>query len=302
MNQVIKVTKETELILNDFLSNLLPRDERSGSIRWKNTGVAITLYSTGKVLFQGKDATYWYEQTIKFLGIETIAQDSNSMKKTSEESVSYSGQNRVGIDESGKGDFFGPLVTAAFVIKNNTQEKKLESLGIKDSKVLNDNKITELANELKKMGTYEIIMISPVKYNQLWAKMGNVNKLLAWSHARALENILLKENIDLAISDQFGDESLISDALLENGKRINLVQMHKAESDFAVAAASILARDTFVQKLKALEKKLGVILPKGASEKVIEQGVQIYKKFGKDKFSDIAKVHFKTYDKIISFE
>ncbi|MBP1895422.1 ribonuclease HIII [Paenibacillus lactis] len=300
MNQVLTVTGDAEVILINFLDINLPRNDKGGNTIWKSSNVAITLYSTGKVLFQGKEADQWFTKVSDILGNATELRQTSIIEDEHSLNTTYNGTPRVGIDESGKGDFFGPIVTAAFLIKDEKQETAVEMLGVRDSKTLTDNRVSLLASELKKFGTYEIILISPSRYNQLWSKMGNVNKILAWSHARALENILSKYSVALAISDQFGDEYLIKNALLENGKKINLVQMHKAESDLAVAAASILARDAFVKQLNLIGKSVGMTLSKGVSGKVIDQGVEFYKRHGKEKLSNIAKIHFKTYDKIIS--
>lgn len=203
----------------------------------------------------------------------------------------------IGTDESGKGDFFGPLVIAGVM----TDEKNAElflSLGIKDSKKLSDKKILNLASEIKKNAPYSIIAVSNLKYNELYDKMKNLNKLLAWGHARAIENILEKTSCAYALSDKFGDESYIESALMKNGRNIKLKQMCKAESDVAVAAASILARAQFVQKLQDMEKNYGVKFQKGCSNLVKEDAKIFIQKYGKEKLKEVCKAHFKTFNEV----
>ncbi len=161
--------------------------------------------------------------------------------------------SRIGVDESGKGDYFGYLVVAGVMI-DDTAEKKLAALKVKDSKKLLDFTVTKLARDIKKICKYDIVKISPEKYNQLYKKFGpkGLNKLLAWGHARVIENLVKKNSCDYVISDKFGDERYLKSALMENGKKIKLIQQVRAESDMAVAAASILARAEFLKTLKRL--------------------------------------------------
>ena len=128
--------------------------------------------------------------------------------------------------------------------------------------------------------------------------MKNLNKLLAWGHARAIENILEKTHCNFAISDKFGDESFIESALMKNGRNIKLKQMCKAESDIAVAAASILARAAFVQKLEDMEKTYGIKFQKGCSNLVKEDAKVFIQKYGKDRLKEVCKAHFKTFKEV----
>ena len=141
---------------------------------------------------------------------------------------------------------------------------------------------------------HSIIAIGPQRYNELYAKIHNLNRLLAWGHAKALETLLDRVSCERAIADQFGDERLILNALQEKGRTITLEQRHKAESDLAVAAASILARAEFLQRLKRLSDEIGTTLPKGASPAVELAGRMIVKKHGEERLGSVAKLHFKT--------
>jgi len=200
---------------------------------------------------------------------------------------------RIGSDESGKGDYFGPLVIAAAFVTPEI-EPDLKLMEVRDSKKISDGRVLELARDLRQVCKHSIVAIGPQRYNELYEKIRNLNKLLAWGHARALENLLEQVNCDLAIADQFGDERFILNALLEKGKRIRLVQRPKAEEDLAVAAASILARAEFLTRLRRLSDEVGTSLPKGASPSVELAARMVVKKHGRERLSTIAKMHFKT--------
>lgn len=207
---------------------------------------------------------------------------------------------RIGIDESGKGDYFGPLVIAAVFVDLTTQGE-LRLMEVRDSKRLSDGRVLEMAPDIKTICPHSVIAIGPQKYNELYAKIKNLNRLLAWGHAKALE-MLLERGVtcERAISDQFGDERLILNALQEKGRKIVLEQRTKAESDLAVAAASILARAEFLLRLKRLSGEVGTTLPKGASPAVELAARMIIKKHGQDRLGTVAKLHFKTTKAVLA--
>lgn len=210
----------------------------------------------------------------------------------------------IGTDESGKGDYFGPLVSAGVYV-DFTTKPLLEKLGVRDSKKLNDIQINDIAQNIKKVcaNQFSVIEISPETYNNLYNQFKsegkNLNVLLAWAHAKAIEEVLTKVECENALSDKFADEKFIISKLQEKGKRINLRQEHKAEANIAVAAASILARERFLEKLKKLSIDLKIELPKGASPHVIEQAKKVVENFGEEALKKIAKLHFKTTDSVI---
>jgi ribonuclease HIII len=212
--------------------------------------------------------------------------------------TNLSSLNRIGIDESGKGDYFGPLVIAA-VFVTPALEQDLALMQVRDSKKISDGRILEMAPDIRLLCPHSLVAIGPQRYNELYAKIKNLNRLLAWGHARALENLLQQVDCDLAIADQFGDERLILNALQEKGKQIRLVQRTKAESDLAVAAASILARADFLQRLDRLSQELSTTLPKGASAAVELAGRMVVKKYGRDRLGSVAKLHFKTTKQVL---
>ena len=208
----------------------------------------------------------------------------------------------IGTDESGKGDYFGPLVVAGVFVNNQTKIA-LEKIGVKDSKKISDSNILILADKVKYIckGQYAIIEISPETYNNLYDNFKkenkNLNTLLAWGHAKAIEEVLTKVDCDNALSDKFADEKFIISKLQEKGKRINLRQEHKAESNIAVAAASILARARFLEKLGKLSQEYKTTLSKGVSKDVIEQANKLIVNGG-DTLRKVAKLHFKTTESL----
>lgn len=203
----------------------------------------------------------------------------------------------IGVDESGKGDFFGPLVIAG-VISNENINEELTKLGVKDSKKLSDKRVKQLAEKIKEICIYNVVVIKPKRYNELTENL-NLNKLLAWGHARVIENLLEEavfRNLECskAVSDQFGDEEYLLKALMQMGKKIKIIQMHKAEVDIAVASASIIARAEFLKQIEILSKKYNFDFPKGASQRVVDFANEFVKKYGKSELLNVAKIHFRT--------
>lgn len=206
--------------------------------------------------------------------------------------------SHIGTDESGKGDFFGPLVIAG-VLVDEKNAKLFKDLGIKDSKTITDKKILAMSEQIKANSEYSVIAIGNAKYNTLYKNFANLNKLLAWGHAKVIENILEKNTCEYALSDKFGDESLIKNALQTRGRAIKLEQMVRAESDIAVAAASVLARATFVQKMSKMEQDFGCKFPKGCCAQVKVAAAEFISKHGKERLPDVCKTHFKTYKEVL---
>jgi ribonuclease HIII len=207
-------------------------------------------------------------------------------------------KGHIGTDESGKGDYFGPVVIAGVFVPDG-QEAVLSEFGVKDSKRTSDNRARELAEIIKRGYTHSVVAIGPERYNELYAKLKNLNRILAWGHSRAIENILEKIDCRLAITDQFGDRAFVLNALMKKGKRIELIQKPKAEEDMAVAAASLLARAEFLKRLHFLSQDVGVELPKGASVLVEEAGLKLVKLRGPQILEKVAKTHFKTTARIL---
>jgi len=215
------------------------------------------------------------------------------------EKFSFENINCIGIDESGKGDFFGPLVVAAVYVNTPEKIEQLRIAGVKDSKKIGDvRKIGIIANKIKKLCDNEVVFITPITYNKMWANMGSMNEVLAWSHSQSLEKLLQRNpECGLAISDQFAGKDILINRLKENGKKIELLQRPKAEENMAVAAASILARDEFLNQMEKLSRIHRQDFPRGENESVIIAKENFLKKGGDLK--EVAKTHFKTMEKSI---
>jgi ribonuclease HIII len=198
----------------------------------------------------------------------------------------------IGSDESGKGDYFGPLVVAAVYLEPR-QAETLAALGVRDSKRLTDRRATELAAAIRQHAVVEIVKINPGRYNSLYAKMKNLNRLLAWAHARALENLLHRVKCDRVVIDQFAQPQLIEQALMAAGQQVHVEQRPRAEDDAAVAAASVVARAEFLAGLAALSHDVGFPLPKGASAHVDRAAERILAIGGRSQLEQVAKLHFK---------
>lgn len=208
-------------------------------------------------------------------------------------------QGRIGTDESGKGDYFGPLVAAGVFLPEG-QEAVMQELGVRDSKKISDNRVREIAETIKAGYKHSIVAIGPEKYNDLYSKFRNLNRLLAWAHSRVIENILEEVPCTLAVTDQFGDKAFVLNALMKRGRNIELIQKTGAEEDMAVAAASILARAEFLKRLFFLSKDAGIELPKGSSPRSEEVGLDLVKRDGPEALNKVAKIHFKLTQRILA--
>jgi len=204
----------------------------------------------------------------------------------------------IGLDESGKGDYFGPLVVAGVQVDPELSAR-LTAWGVKDSKRLSDKRILDLEPMIRQACPHSIVAIGPERYNELYEKIRNLNKLLAWAHARTLENLLSERESPRAIADQFGDAQFIKNALMAKGRQIVLEQRPRAEDDPAVAAASILARAEFLKRLKRLSEEHQMDLPKGASDRVREAAVRLVREKSAEALKKVAKWHFKTTQQVI---
>jgi ribonuclease HIII len=203
----------------------------------------------------------------------------------------------IGTDEAGKGDYFGPLVVAGVWV-NEVTAAELLAAGVRDSKKISDRRAHEIAARIRETSPVEVVAISPERYNEMYAKIRNLNRLLAWAHARVIENLLTRVDCSRVISDQFGDERVLQRALMEKGRAVQLVQRPRAEDDVAVAAASIIARSEFLNRLRQLGDKEGVELAKGAGPPVLVAGRRLVEKHGAGALARVAKLHFKTTQQV----
>jgi ribonuclease HIII len=264
-------------------------------------GVNLVYYNSGKLVIQGKGTQEFIEFVLEpeilkaaQLGYEEVLNPELL-------------EPRIGVDESGKGDFFGPLCVAGVYI-NAAVIQAWKGVGVRDSKAIgSDRRIAELARVIRETPgcVSTVVPIGNEAYNRLIKTMRTVNAVLAWGHARVIENLLgQRHRMDpwpaRAVSDQFAaTKDVVARALMSAGRTIELVQRHKAESDLAVAAASILARNEFVTRLDRLSKEFGVELPKGAAAHVEQAGKQLVAQHGPGSLGQVAKMHFRTSFRVL---
>jgi ribonuclease HIII len=261
----------------------------------------VVAYESGKLTVQGKGTPDFVQFILEpeILGEARFGYEHLLAEQESPEMFTP----HAGIDESGKGDYFGPLVIAAAYVDGPLAKKLLEA-GVADSKTIKSaRRMATLDEAIRKLlgGRFSVVAIGPQAYNRLYGNFDNLNRLLAWGHARALENLLEKvPDCPRAISDQFGRKETVRRALQQRGRSIRLEQRTKAESDVAVAAASILARAEFVRRLETLGKAVDATLPKGAGPRVLEAARELVKTRGAEILNGIAKLHFKTTARVLA--
>ena len=211
---------------------------------------------------------------------------------------------RGGSDESGKGDYFGPLAVCC-AYADGELSKKMAEIGVRDCKQMSDASVMKAAAALRGMlgaDGFSEVVISPQAYNRLYAKIRNANAILAWAHATAIEGLLEKKpGIEFVTIDQFAPtEATILRALKPLGKKSRIVQRHKAESDMAVAAASVIARASFLSAMAKISESLGAKAPLGASNPAIaDVAAEAVRKNGPNWLMNNAKVQFRTTDSIL---
>lgn len=257
-------------------------------------GVSCTLYESGALTVQGKEK----DPFIEFYLEPEILQNFSYTHPT----ANVDKTARIGCDEAGKGDYFGPIVSASLYADEKGIEKLL-SMGVRDSKTFSDVKIRKLAATIEKEFVHQIVLVMPEKYNALYAKFQNLNTLLGWMHATAIAKLHEKVGCSKVIIDKFANEHVMVNALKKTGlPDLQLEQKVRAESDVVVAGASILARAKFLQGLEKLGSTLAISLPKGASKAVIIAGKKLVSEHGKNVLSSLSKSHFKTNNLVLGIE
>ncbi|MBF8263892.1 MAG: rnhC [Parachlamydiales bacterium] len=257
----------------------------------KKKGVNCTLYESGNLVVQGKDMQEFIEF---YLEPEIL----KGFQFTHPEAT-LNLTPHIGLDEAGKGDFFGPLCIGS-VFAGGDDILKLHQMGVKDSKRFSDESILKLARKIRASYPYVVIRLFPQKYNELYGRFKNLNRLLGWAHAAALGDLSEKTQCKKAILDQFAEKHVVETALKQKRIDVELEQRVRGEEDLVVAAASILARAGFLEGLEKLSQEYGCVLPKGAATIVIDTGVKLVEKFGLEILDKVAKTHFKTRTDILS--
>lgn len=273
-----------------------PYDVDYARFAYRGPKVNVVGYKSGKVVIQGKET-------------EAFVVDVLEPEVTGEARFGYDEvhhpewfEPHAGLDESGKGDFFGPIVCATVVADKAAVEAWLKA-GMRDSKKISDGPILKLDKMIRETPgvVVETVFCGMRKYNELMGKPGgNVNRLMAWQHAKALENALEKKVVPWGLLDQFSKQPLVQRYFKD--REFDLQMRTRAESDPVVAAASVVARAEYVRQMKNLSDRFGEKLQKGASARVKEQAREIIRKFGAPALADFAKLHFRTAHEVVDAE
>ncbi len=293
MNIVIKVDEETKNKMIEYYKDKVREKTPPYAIfQAQEEDTIITLYSSGKCMFQGTsafvDANMWK------------ALKENDEEETS--NIDYLNTTSVGSDEVGTGDYFGPIVVTASLVKKEDIEF-LRKLGCTDSKKITDDKIKKIAPEIIKKIKYKSIILSNEEYNQKYSKENNMNKIKAIMHNKALSLILeeTQEKLDYIIIDEFAKENRYYSYLKEIPNPVkNITFITKAETkNMAVACASIISRYIFLKEFDKLSDTYHVPLPKGSGQNVDKIGEELVQKYGKDILDKIAKKNFSNTSRIL---
>lgn len=254
--------------------------------RWSVTGpgVAVTYYSSGKLVLQGPEVALFVDRYLS--GAEAPA------------SPGSRDDERIGSDEAGKGDYFGPLTVAA-VYASPADLARLRAIGVADSKQLSDETVARIAAAIEASTPHAVVVLDPQEYNRRHAEVGNVNVILGELHAQAILEVAARTPCRNALVDRFGDVNYVRRALGGRAREFALEARPRAESHVAVAAASILARDAFLAGLRRLSDDCGIDLPKGAGDPVERIVGKVVSIVGRERLSKLAKVHFRTTQKIL---
>lgn len=298
MNIVIKVNEETKQKMIEYYKDKV-RDKKIpyAIFQAQEEDTVITLYESGKAMFQGTsadvDAAMW--GTV----LDNTKEKQEEQKKKEKK---YYNCSSVGSDEVGTGDYFGPIVVTATYVKKE-DIKKLEDLGVGDSKKITDEKIKKIAPELAKIVKYRSIILTNKEYNEKYTKNVNMNKIKAIMHNKVLYQLMQEEKpeVDYIIVDEFARENRYYEYLngIKDIQR-NITFMTKAEDkNLAVAAGSIISRYIFLKEFDKLSDNLHIPLPKGAGKDVDTIGEEVVEKYGEEKLQEIAKLNFKNTERIL---
>ena len=259
---------------------------------WAGPEVKVTLYHTGKVLVQGKLGEEFAARLVE-TGVARPAALARkaSVSRGAPAEVDAS-RGRIGADEAGKGDYFGPLVVAAFAVEEK-QLPLLAELAPRDSKQLGDGPLIQLAGRLSQAFPHSVDVLEPEEYNRIYPRYGNLNVLLADRYAETLEPLVRSTGVRYVICDKFGPAGRLKTRLAKLGK-LELAQITKGERDLAVAAASILARAAYLAALERLSERFGLELRPGSGAPTVRIGHRFVAQYGETSLGQVAKLHFRT--------
>lgn len=303
--KVLKVSEKTKEMMLEYYEEFKRDKTPQYALFQADDGeTVVTLYTSGKCVFQGRDADlasdYWIETERINSGKAEVTDSSNKEKKETERRIPLK-ISSVGSDEVGTGDYFGPIVvTATYVDKENVDF--LLDLGVKDSKKLTDSQIKEVVPKIIKKIPYYTFILTNKQYNNLYNSNMNMNKMKAILHNKVLSEFVNKEkyNYSHIVVDQFENPKSYYKHLEEAKFKVyGITFLTKAEDEcLSVACASMISRYIFLKEMKNMEDNLGMIIPKGASDAVNETAREIIKKYGKDKLTETCKLNFKNTEKL----
>lgn len=312
MTITLKISENTkEKMIEYFEDKKRPKTPPYAIFQADEEDTVVTLYESGKVVFQGIsadiDAAMWRQMERHLNPTKKIEMTNSEDKKEKKEETKidpkYYYANTIGSDEVGTGDYFGPIVvTSAYVTKEDIPF--LESLGVRDSKKLTDQKIMSIVPEIIKKIPYSSLILSNQEYNQKYSDDINMNKIKAILHNKVLWNLKEKNYpTDYIVVDQFAKPFVYYNYLKDTNALRGITFMTKAEDKvLSVACASLISRYIFLKEFDKLGKSIGFTLPKGASDKVDDIGYAIVKKYGFEKLNEIAKLNFKNTEKIRNYK
>lgn len=292
---VCQLTKPQIFKLKEYLENQDYQftEEKYTFLKAHNQKLEITVFLKGKLIIEGLETKEFVEQILepKILADKRYIPDKKG---------NFQFRERIGVNEIGRNDYFGPLVITSIYMN----KKSFDALAPyddfkKDVRRLSHEKTFQLSEIIKKNCRYSIVTIGPERYNELFEKMGDMDRLLAWGHSRAIENILFKVECDHVIVNQFGDKNLIIDALMKKGKTIRLRQQHNAENDIAVAAAAIVSRAEAIMRMEQLGEEVKMELIRGNNTKVEKMAKELINRDGAAVLVKVCKLHFATTKRVI---
>ncbi|MSP71868.1 MAG: ribonuclease HIII [Myxococcales bacterium] len=257
----------------------------------RGPGCNATFYTSGKLLLQGPEADVYRA----LLGDDTP--ETRPYHRALGKHPQPLPAEWIGTDEAGKGDYFGPLVVAGVSLPRKAIEI-LAELGIDDSKKLSDDRMSTMVEAVRSLGPWEELVIMPARYNEMYGRARNLNLMLAWAHAKVIENLLEKGAATWVLIDKFAEERVVRGYLGEKGKAVALTLRTKAEEDPAVAAASVLARSAYMRCLRALSKRYDVELRPGAGAPTLAVGRELVRRHGPEVLAETGKLHFVTTQQI----
>ena len=308
----LKTCKKTGDMMKEFYADMKrEKTPQYAEFQADDGDTVVTLYTSGKAVFQGNDADiasdYWIETEKINSGSAVVTNSDDKSKKTlkaeeKKEVSIYHNVNSVGSDEVGTGDYFGPIVvTSAYVTKEDV--KFLDELGVMDSKKITDDKIMKIAPQIAKRVKYKSIILNNSDYNKFHSKDYNMNKIKAILHNKVLFQMINEEHpkYDYIIVDEFAKENRYYEYIKDSTNiQRGITFMTKAEDKcLSVACASIISRYLFIQEFDKLSDELHIPLPKGAGSEVDKIGQEIVEKYGEEKLMEVAKLNFMNTTRIL---